>query len=297
MYFHPSRLFRVRQYECDLFHHLNNAVYFRYLQETALEHEESAGLNLSRQRQSGHRIWHPGSAIEYLSPLKYGENVAVIVENLEVSERSWKRLFTFTNKSAGGLAARAVITSQLIRVPGREICDLPADVFSNIMTGQKTEQYACLAAVPNPPPPPPGMFSMKRIIRGPDVNADGEVDLAVLLSFVDECGQRVLAAHGWPVQRMLAEGFGILLRRNLIKLLEPIRLEDELEISSWFWDLRRATAWRHYRIKRLSDQKVAAVVNALGVWVNFETGQPARFTPAFIHDFSANLAQGSPQPG
>ena len=39
-----TEAFRVRHYECDLYGHVNNAVYLRYLQETGLCAFSKAGL-------------------------------------------------------------------------------------------------------------------------------------------------------------------------------------------------------------------------------------------------------------
>jgi acyl-CoA thioester hydrolase len=115
------------------------------------------------------------------------------------------------------------------------------------------------------------------------------VNNAVYLNYVTECGMQVIAAHGWPWQRMIAEGFGIFIRNLKIQYLQPALLDDELEISTWASNVRRATAERHYTIQRVSDSALVALAHTTGVWVDLETGQPIRIPKNFLDDFAPNL--------
>ncbi len=115
------------------------------------------------------------------------------------------------------------------------------------------------------------------------------VNNAVYLEYCDECGFQAVAAHGWPVQRMLATGFVILVRKNQIQYRQPVRLDDELEISTWVSDVRRSTAVRHYQIRRCSDGVLLVEVHALGVWVELGSGRPARIPPQMLVDFQPNI--------
>jgi acyl-CoA thioester hydrolase len=123
-----------------------------------------------------------------------------------------------------------------------------------------------------------------------DVNAKFQVDPATLLSYLEDCGRQVIAAHQWPLERMLATGFAVLLRRNQIEYTHPAVIDDELEIATWISEVRRVAATRQYLVRRASDGQTIARVQALGVWVNLETGRPARFSPEFLADFAPNIA-------
>ena len=139
------------------------------------------------------------------------------------------------------------------------------------------------------PPPPPGIFKTQRYVAWNDVNAAGEVDHASLLAYIEDCGRQAVAAHGWPMERMLADGFAILLRRNLIEYERPAIFDQELELATWASNVRRVTATRHYTVKRIGDPEILARVNALGVWVNLATGQPIRIPPDLLADFAPNI--------
>ena len=75
-----------------------------------------------------------------------------------------------------------------------------------------------------------------------DIDSAWHVNNAVYLRYVENCSMAVIAAHGWPVQRMLAESHAILIRRHQIQYLQPALLDDELEVATWVSQVKRATA-------------------------------------------------------
>ena len=102
---------------------------------------------------------------------------------------------------------------------------------------------------------------------------------------------QVLEAYGWPMMRMMAEGFVILFRRHRIEYLQPAVQGDELEVATWAFDVKRATATRYYTLTRVSDGALLARVHTLGVWVNPSTGQLVRIPTNFRLDFAPNLVE------
>jgi acyl-CoA thioester hydrolase len=101
---------------------------------------------------------------------------------------------------------------------------------------------------------------------------------------------QVIAAHNWPIQRMQAEGFAILIRRHQIEYASPALLDDELTISTWVSSVRRSTAIRHYEICRTHSGQRIATVHSLGVWVDMKSGKPIRIPDQFLDDFSPNIS-------
>jgi acyl-CoA thioester hydrolase len=112
----------------------------------------------------------------------------------------------------------------------------------------------------------------------------------VYLSYVEDCSFQLLKHFKWPMQRMRDEGFAILIRRHHIQYLQPAVFDDEIEVASYVYDVKRASAMRYYSITRVSDGALLAQVNSLGVWVDLKTGMPARFPGQFLADFAANAA-------
>ena len=122
-----------------------------------------------------------------------------------------------------------------------------------------------------------------------DLDPVQHVNNANYLKFTEECGMKVIAAHGWPISRMIDEGFAIFIRRQQIQYLQPAQLGDELLISTWVSNIRRSSANRHYIIQRKSDQSNLAVIHSKGVWVDIKSGQPIRIPESLLSDFAANI--------
>jgi len=116
------------------------------------------------------------------------------------------------------------------------------------------------------------------------------VNNAVYLSYLEDCGVQVAAAHGWPMSRMKAEGFAIVARRHQIEYRQPAVLDDELELATWISDMKRTSAVRHYTVTRVNDGALLARARTLWVWVDPKTGRPIRIPETFLADFAANIA-------
>jgi acyl-CoA thioesterase FadM len=68
-------------------------------------------------------------------------------------------------------------------------------------------------------------------------------------------------------------------------------LGDEVDVSTWVYGSKRATATRYYSITRVSDGALLAQVHAFCVWVNPVTGQPIKIPADFWADFKPNAAE------
>ncbi len=121
-----------------------------------------------------------------------------------------------------------------------------------------------------------------------EIDQAQHVNNAVYLSYVEDCGFQLLKHFKWPMQRMLDEGHAILIRKHHIQYVQPALFDDEIEVASYVYDVKRASALRYYSITRVDDGALLAQVNSLGVWVDLKTGLPARFPDEFLADFAAN---------
>jgi acyl-CoA thioester hydrolase len=92
------------------------------------------------------------------------------------------------------------------------------------------------------------------------------------------------------MSRVQAEGFAIVARRHRIEYRQPAVLDDELELTTWISDVKRATAIRHYTVTRVSDGALLARARTLWVWVDAKTGRPIRIPDGFLADFAPNIA-------
>jgi acyl-CoA thioesterase FadM len=100
----------------------------------------------------------------------------------------------------------------------------------------------------------------------------------------------VIVAHGWPPERMAAEGFAIILRQHDAAFSIPAQLGEELEIATWVSNVRRVSATRHYTLRRVADGELLARIDTLGVWVDLVAGRPIRIPADFMRDFTPNVS-------
>ena len=284
-----TRNFRVRHYECDAYGHLNNANYLRYMQETAFDASAAAGYGVERYEELG-RMWLVrDTEIEYLLPLYYNDNVAVSTWVIDFHRYTSRRAYEFRNSADGALVARGVTNWVFLDSATFRPAVIPSDLAAVYIPEGQPEELPPAERFPKAPPPPAGVFSTRRKVRWRDIDRLKHVNNAVYLEYVEDCGFQVVAAHGWPVQRMTEAGFAILVRKNQLHYRQPALLDDELEIITWASEVRRSTAVRYYQIRRCRDGELLVEVHALGVWVDLKTGRPRRIPEDLLTDFAPNI--------
>ena len=79
-------------------------------------------------------------------------------------------------------------------------------------------------------------------------------------------------------------------RRHRVEYREQAFLGDELEVATYVYNMRRASASRVYTITRVSDGALVARADVYYAWVNLKTGLPTRMPADFVADFGPNTA-------
>ncbi len=247
-----ERSFKVCRYECDLYGHLNNANYLRYIDAVD---EDLAGPCGPAVRMR----------IEFVRALKAGDTVRVVSETPEPQNGWQQRQYLFRCEQND--VARAEV--DFVALEGRDLGDPIA------------------ASAPQPA----GTFRLQRHVQWRDLDMTGCVEAGGLASLAEDGAVHVSVAHGWPLTRCADEGFAIVLRRHEIELGVPLGLGDEVEIETWASNPRRSTAIRHYLLRRMSDNAQVARFRSLYVWINLATGRPIRIPKDFLEAFAANFSE------
>jgi acyl-CoA thioester hydrolase len=282
--------YNVRYYEIDGYGHVNNMVYLSWMQEAAMAASAAAGFDLARYAQLK-RAWHiHQTEIEYLSPLTYGEAVAATTWVADCSGVRSRRMYEFHRASNNELVARAHSDWAFIDTTTRRPAPIPPDLQSAFVPEDEPHVPITREPFPEPPPAPPGTFRGRRRVEWRDLDAAGHVNNATYLAFIGESAFQAAAHLGWTAERTWAEGFGILARKHRAQYHQPALYGDELEVSTFLFDLGAATATRHFRLTRVSDSALIARVNSLYVWVDRATLRPVRIPAHIRADLQANLA-------
>lgn len=282
-----TRVFRVRYDECDAYGHVNNAVYLRYMQETAFDASAAAGFGPARYAALG-RLWLTYSTqIEYRRPLVYGDAVAVTTWVADFAKVRSRRMYEFHHAASRELAATAHTDWVFIDAATSRPAPIPPELIRAFFPDGAPPTLP-RPPLPPAPAPPPGVVRVRRRVEWRDVDAVQMVNNPNYLAYVEEAGFAASGAFGWPHTRMAAAGFGILARAHRLEYLRPAGYGDELEIATWFADVGGASATRYYTLTRLGDGALVARVHSRYVWVDRQTGRPIRIPRDFLADLAPN---------
>lgn len=285
-----ERTFRVRYCECDAYGHVNHANYLRYMQEVAFDASAAVGYDVARYEAMRRQWLVRETDITYLRPLVYGDSVIVktyVADFRRVrSRRKYELRLAATDEPVASASTEWVY---LDTVSGRP-ASIPPEMVTAFYRGdapiaERSEPF------PEAPPPPPGTFSIRQRVEWRDIDQAMHVNNANYLAYIEECNTQVAIAHGWPLDRMRERGMGIVARRYRIEYRRPAYMGDELEVATYVSDARRATAVRHYTVRRPSDDALLARAHVLWVWIDLATGRPRRIPADFRDSFQANVAE------
>jgi acyl-CoA thioester hydrolase len=259
------------------------------MQETAFDASTAAGYDRQRYNELGHHWLIRETEIEYLKPVRYGDTIAVKTWVIDFHRVRSRRAYEITNKESDELVASGVTDWVYLESGNSRPTTIPNEMIKAFFPDGPPESIPPREKFPTAPPSPPGKFDMNICVAWQDLDSEQHVNNAVYLSYIEECGMQVIAAHGWPITRMISEDFAILIRKHQIQYRRPAYLNDELTISTWVSNVRLSTATRHSKIQRKSDGEELATVHSLGIWVNLDSGKPMRIPKKLLSDFSANI--------
>ncbi|MDX2162503.1 MAG: YbgC/FadM family acyl-CoA thioesterase [bacterium] len=291
--------FQVRSYECDAYGHLNNANYLRYMQEAAIQASAAVGWDDARYQQIGHVWLIHETDIEYLAPVRLGDRVEITTWVADFRRVRSRRSYELRNQN-GDLVARATTdwvylnraTGQPASIPAAMIADFaPPDLATPADVTDTLRMSSSRARFPPAPPPPPGVYIHTHTVEWRDVDTEQHVNNATYLNFMEEAGFRAARHFGWSVNRMRAEHFGIFARRIQIEYRQQAALNDELTITTYLSDVKRANSTRHFIVMRASDGALIAQARGLYVFVNPQTAQITRLPHEILEDFKAHIAE------
>jgi len=282
--------FKVRFYECDPYGHVNNANYLRYMQEAAFEASAAVGYDVQRYAQM-ERVWYAHATdIEYLRPVKYGDTVTVTTWVMDFRRVTSRRAYELRSTTTGELVARATTDWAFLDAATRKPAVIPQELISSFFPAGVSEQPPMREKFPSAPPLPEGAYRLRKRAQWRECDSAGHVNNAIYAEWAEECGMQCIAHYRWPVTRMAAAGIGIFYRRMWIEYLQPALFDDEVEIVAWLSEVKRATAMRHFQVRRPSDSALLVRINVLGVCADVATGAPRRIPQEMLDDFAPNIA-------
>jgi acyl-CoA thioester hydrolase len=261
------------------------------MQEAAFDASAVVGYDVQRYDEIGQYWLVRETEIEYFKPLMYDDQFEIRTWVADFRRVRSRRMYEFRLSGSDEIIARGMTDWVYIDRATQRPANVPPEMVRAFAPDGEAVVTQTRESFPKPPAPPPEVFKMRRRVMWQDIDQAQHVNNAVYLSYVEDCGFQLLKHFKWPMQRMRDEGRAILIRKHQIQYLQPALFDDEIEITSYVYDVKRTSAMRYYSITRVSDGALLAQVNSLGVWVDLNTGQPARFPDQFLTDFAANAVR------
>lgn len=283
-----TRTFRIRHYECDAYGHLNAVNYVRYMQEAAFDASAAAGYGLPRYDAMG-RMWLvKETEIDYLAPMRYGDSVTVTTWVADFRKVRSRRAYEMHDPATGRQVARASTDWVFLEKPSGRPAEIPREMMAAFFPEGIPEDMPAHKRFPPMPKPAPVVYRQNRRVEWRDLDPAQHVNNSNYLAYVEECGVQVGNAFGWPETRLQTEGLGIFTRRHQVEYKAQAVLDDEIEVATWFSNVRTTSCTRHYVISRVGDGAVLANVHSVYVWVDLSTGQAAAIPERLLADFADN---------
>jgi acyl-CoA thioester hydrolase len=288
-----ERTFHVRQYECDAYGHVNHANYLRYMQETAFDASAAAGYDLARYEEINRAWLVRETDITYLRPLVYDDRVIVKTWVLDFRRVRSRRAYELRQAISGEIVAQASTDWVFMNDRTGRPETVPQEMIDAFFPDGPPADVPRREKFPEAPDPPPGVFVMRRPVQWSVIDGRQHVNNANYMVYFEDAGVQVCQAHGWPMTRVMEAGFGLVARRYRIEYRQPAVFGDELEIATWASDMKRATAVRHYTIRRAAGGELLAKAHVLWVWVDLGSGRPIRIPADFRADFAPNISHSA----
>ena len=283
-----ARTFNIRHYECNARGHVTDVSYLRYMEEAAFGASAAAGYDLARYAAMG-RLWLIRETdIEYLRPLGYGDSIEVKTWVTDFRRVRSRRAYDFHLAGSGERVACASTDWVFVDSATGRPATIPAEMIVAFFPEGLAETALPRVRMPAASPARLSVFKQPRRVNWQDIDPANHVNNSMYLAYVQDCGVRALATHGWPLARLWSEGCSIFARRHRIEYLQSALLGDELEVATWITSVKRASMVRHTTITRVSDGTLLAHVDSTYVWVDLVTQKPIRIPLAFLADFAPN---------
>ena len=285
-----KRTFRVRNYECDAYGHVNNANYVRYMQEAALDASAAVGYDEARYNELGH-IWVIRETnIEYLRPLRFGNSVEVTTWVGDFRRVRSRRFYELRNAETGDMVAQGSTDWVYIDRASLRPAQVPPEMVTAFMPEGGSDKSLPRDPFPEAPPAPSGAFTMRREVEWRDIDTAQHVNNATYLNYMEECGIQAVKAFGWSMTRMQEEHFAIVARRQRVEYRQQAALDDQLAVTTYLSNVKRSNATRHFLITRESDGALIARSRSLWVFINLETNSIARLPQVMLDAFATHIA-------
>ncbi len=284
-----NQQFQVRLYECDAYGHVNNAVYLRYMEEAALGASAAVGYPWTRYAALGRTWFTRDTTVEYFYPITFGDSIDVHTWLTDLRRVRSLRVYEMYLSGTDQLVARGETDWTYIDTQSKRPVMVPDEVVSAYHPGETPPRLE-RDPFPSVPPAPDGFpYQVIRRVEWRDLDSLRHVNNAIYLTYMEDAAMQAVASFGWPVYRMRELDQGPVATETRIQYLGTADLDDELVVSTYLSNVRRASGTRHYTVTRTSDGQLLAQAYTRWAWVDLVTGRPCPIPREVRQDLAGHI--------
>jgi acyl-CoA thioester hydrolase len=275
-----TRRFRVRHGELDALGHVNNVAHVAYMQEAAIEASAHAGFTAAWYRERGTGWVVRRLTVRYLAPAGYGDELDLTTWVSALRGVRSTREYDLTRVGDGARVARGraewVYVDRATGQPAR----LPAEFRKGFAPGGHAEDLEVRAGRARPTEGA-HRYASRRRVQFHEVDTAWHASHLAYLEWVGQAYFEAIRAAGYPLGRMLREGWLVLQVGHNMEYLAPALEDDPIEVVSWVREVGRVRgAWTH-EVYHAGTGKLLARDYSLGVFVTAD-GRPTAPPPGAI---------------
>lgn len=274
---------QVRSSDCDVFGHVNNAIYASFLQHAVAETLTHLGFYQDWHRD-GDFFWEVRSlALEYRKPATFGDVLTAKIW-LEQSDQTDSVFGCEITRATRGGSQQSIcrarsVWNRVSRQSGRPVL-LPDNLLVGLPpdTGSLPRRFdlpADSARLRN--------YHWDHKVMASELGPSGHVHPQAVYNWTQEGVFRASEEAGWPTERRLAAGFLTFQTRHDTEFLAFPDADDSIRVTSRAIEVRRLRGTWLHEIHRLSDGKLLVRDYTTGVFLDL-TGRPATPPSEMMND-------------
>lgn len=272
----------VRYQDCDAYGIVNAVNYLHFLLETTMAHNAAHGYTFEKWMREGFVWVIRDTEIEFIRPLTYGDTITVSVQVGEPRRISVSRFYQIHDQSTGALAAKARSEFAAVSLETQRPIPLPADMLKAYFPHGISENVPSRRRFPKAPPPPQKIFRWPTVVEWRDLDAQRHVSNATYLSYMQMAVLEQNEEIGWPIRRILEKNQAGVTQWIHILYQGQAQIGDNIEVTSYFSDLRRTSCTRHDVVRRVDDDIVLAQGHTRWIWIDLDSWRPVAIPADYL---------------
>jgi YbgC/YbaW family acyl-CoA thioester hydrolase len=264
-----TKNYRTRYSEINANGLLDPADCARYIIDTAYDWGERLGLGHTASNELDLYWVVRENEIHLFEPLHFMEEFDFTIWMFEWKRVRGTRAFEMKRKSDGALIAHGVQKLVCLDIKTQRLVTPPEELLKNFRLDNPREIPS--QRFPKIPPPPETALTFQQKATWQDVDMLEMVNNAVYISYAEEAVMQMLAANGWSLPKLKAQGLEIAFKRVHIQYKKPAVWNDTINMPTFLLKLNDSGGSFFVSMTRVSDAETIA--NCILDWSSIDVNR------------------------